>query len=189
MKKLLALVVFAGLAVNPAFAGDIALDVAQAHLSTVSTNIQPLDLINWKVGDSQNFNISLSFLSGTMVKTVNKDEGTSLWIHEEINLGGANTVDTQINKADGKILKIIQNGQEQTIPDEKPEIIDQKYESVTVPAGTFKAIHITGKMKSVDHFEVWANPSATTMEGTLKQVMATQLGDMTMELTSFKKVQ
>jgi hypothetical protein len=34
---------------------------------------------------------------------------------------------------------------------------------------------------------MWANPTQTAIDGALKQIMATQFGDMTIELTSFKR--
>ena len=95
-------------------------------------------------------------------------------------------VEIQINKADGKVLKTIVNGQEQNTPDDPIQVISQDYVDVTVPAGTFKAIHIVAKTKQVDHVEVWANPRDTVMEGTLKQDMTTQGMDIDMALTSFK---
>ena len=57
---------------------------------------------------------------------------------------------------------------------------------MTVPAGTFKAIHIVAKNKQVDHIELWANPRDTVMDGAIKQTMTTQGIDIVMELTSFK---
>lgn len=153
-------------------------------LSTVA----PLDLINWKVGDTMNYQISMMFGKGTMVKSVSKDEGAALWLHQDINLmGQGQTADVLLSKADGKILKMLQNGKEVQIPDDKIEVISQDYADVTVPAGTFSSIHIVAKSKQVSKIEMWANPSQTAIDGALKQIMATTFGNMTLELTSFKR--
>ncbi|NDD91086.1 hypothetical protein EBZ37_03255 [bacterium] len=162
-------------------------DLSAMELQALSS-VTPLDLINWKVGDTMNYQISMVFGKGTMVKTVSKDEGTALWLHQDINLmGQGQTADVLINKADGKILKMLQNGKEVQIPDDKIEVISQDYADITVPAGTFSSIHIVAKSKQVSKIEMWANPSETAMDGALKQIMATTFGNMTLELTSFKR--
>lgn len=153
------------------------------------TQTSALNLINWKVGDRMDYQVSVGFFGkiGAMFKTVSKDEGDALWIHQEIDLKvQKQVVDMLISKADGKVLKLIQNGQEAQIPNDKLEVISQDYGQVTVPAGTFDAIHIVAKTQQVSKIELWANPSATVMDGALKQIMATQLGEITMELASFK---
>lgn len=150
----------------------------------------PLDVINWKVGDTAEYSVTAGSFGnlGKMVKSVTKDEGTSIWMRQDMNLSvQKEVVDVQISKADGKILKMIRNGQEQQIPDDKIEIISQDYTEITVPAGKFEALHVVAKTKQVSKLEVWANPRDTVMEGTLKQVMATSLTDIALELLSFKK--
>lgn len=149
-----------------------------------------LNLIDWKIGDEQTFSITAMFgMSGQMVKSVTREEGEAVWFRQAISLMGQNEVmDTLINRADGKVLKMLKNGQEQPLPtdDDKPEIISQDYGPVTVPAGTFQAIHIVAKTKKVSKLELWANPRDTVMEGTLKTVVNTGMMDITMQLTSFK---
>ncbi len=150
--------------------------------------VDALNLINWKVGDRMNYQVSMLFGKGTMVKNVSKDEGTAIWLHQDINLmGQKQTADVLFNKADGKILKMLQNGKEVAVPDDKIEIISQDYAEVTVPAGKFQSIHIVAKSEKVSKIEMWANPTQTAIDGALKQIMATQFGDMTIELTSFKR--
>ena len=56
-----------------------------------------------------------------------------------------------------------------------------------MPAGTFKCVHIVAKSKSASKIELWANPAETVMEGSIKQIAASAMGDVTMEMTSFKK--
>jgi hypothetical protein len=96
-------------------------------------------------------------------------------------------IEIQLNKADGRILKMLRNGQEQAIPNEKIEVISQDFTDVTVPAGTFKAIHIVAKTEKVSKIEVWSNPRDTVMDGTLKQIVATGFMDLTTSLTRFNR--
>lgn len=152
--------------------------------------IVPSNLINWKVGDSMEYNISMGFFGkiGTSSKSVTKDEGEALWFQQTMKIAGrTETVEALIRKSDGKIIKLIRNGQEQQIPDDKIELISQDYTKITVPAGTFDVLHIVAKTKEISKLEIWSNPPQTVMDGTVKQLLATQLGDMVFELTNFKK--
>ncbi len=160
-----------------------------AQLARTTATVGTMDLINWKVGDEQDYNITMAALPipGTMVKSVTKDEGTAIWVTEDMNMMiQKSNVQVLINKADGKVLKMIQDGQEKPVPDDKVTIISQDYTSVTVPAGTFKCVHVVAKTADVDNLEIWANPKDTVMEGALKELIKTQGQDVTLELTSFK---
>lgn len=185
---ILGILVLTTMAGARAFAMDGSFELTLSDLQRTAM-VAPLDLINWKVGDKMDYNVSAGAFGklGTMTKTVTKDEGTSLWFRQQMALMTQNEViDIQINKADGKILKMIRNGQEQQIPDEQIEIISQDYTEIKVPAGNFKALHIVAKTKSISKLEAWINPRDTVMDGTLKQDMATQMGiNLVMELTSF----
>ncbi|MGK5088083.1 hypothetical protein WDW86_11045 [Bdellovibrionota bacterium FG-2] len=166
-------------------------DVAWNDFFMTSLTASIQDVINWKVGDTSSFDVAAGSFGkmGTMVKSVTKDEGTALWLHQDMNLSVQKQVaDVLINKADGKILKMIVDGKEQAIPDDKIEVISQDYTEITVPAGTFKAVHVVAKSKQISKLEVWANPRDTVMEGTLKQIANTGLFDLVLELTSFKKM-
>ena len=150
--------------------------------------------LNWKVGDKMNYSVSLASMGniGTSEKSVTKDEGTSLWMVQTIDIpmaGQKQTTEIQLEKATGKVLKLIVNGKEQDLSndDQGLEIISQDYTSITVAAGTYKALHIVAKTKDVSKIEVWMNPKDTCIDGTLKQVMAIQFGDLALELTSFKR--
>lgn len=174
------------IAATPAGATD-SVEFNTIELQALS-NVTPLNLINWKVGDTMNYNLSMLFGKGTMVKTVSKEEGNGVWLHQDINImGQKQTVDVLFDRATAKILKMLQNGKEVQVPDEKIEVISQDYAEITVPAGTFQSIHIIAKSPKVSRIEMWANPSQTAIDGALKQIMATQFGNMTIELTSFKR--
>lgn len=189
MKKILVLFALAALAAPVSQANQLKLDsnlVARIALNSVHT----FDIINWKVGDSESYNLTVgSFINGTMTETVTKDPGDhTIWMEQVMDMSvQKETVDTQLDKATGKVLQMLVNGQAQQVPDEQVTIISQDYTDVTVPKGTFKAMHVVAKSAQSDHIEIWANPAATCMEGTLKMISSTQLGDMTIELTDFHK--
>lgn len=169
---------------------------ARADVATLSSQelaglaqVAPLNLINWKVGDTMSYQVSMGFLGkfGSMVKSVSKEEGDTIWLHQEVDLKfQKQIVDIQMSRVDGHIIKMIQDGKEVQIPNDKLEVISQDYGDVTVPAGTFAAVHIVAKTQQVSKIEIWANPADTVMDGALKQIMATQIGELTMELVSFK---
>lgn len=153
------------------------------------TQVAPLNLINWKVGDRMEYQVSMGFLGkfGAMTKFVDREEGDTIWLHQEIDLKfQKQIVDVQMSRVDGRIIKMIQDGKEVQVPNDKLEVISQDYGDVTVPAGTFAAVHIVAKTAQVSKIEIWANPADTVMDGALKQIMATQIGELTLELTSFK---
>lgn len=188
MKRILFLLSVALLLSNPAVSRAEDLHpLIEVGISSVGT----LDVINWKVGDTASFNVLAGSFGniGTMVKSVTKDEGTAIWLLQDMNLMvQKQKAEALINKADGKLLKLIVNGQEQQIPNDPIEVISQDYADVTVPAGTFKAIHVIAKSKQASKIEVWMNPRDTVMEGTIKQIMETSMMPLTLELTSFKKM-
>ena len=183
--------VLAALAVA-AFAQNVMADEATFAISPEQSLqlLGPQDLINWKVGDRADYKLSASGMNlGTMVKTVAKEEGAAIWLHQEINaMGQKQTVDVLMNRADAKIVKYIVNGKEEQVPNDKIEIISQDYAEVTVPAGTFKAVHVLAKSEKIKKLEVWANPRDTVMEGTLKQYVEGGMLPITAELTSFKRI-
>ncbi len=102
-------------------------------------------------------------------------------------MGQQQKTEALINKADGKILKLIVNGQEQQVPNDPVEIISQDYTTITVPAGTFEVIHVVAKTTQSPKIEVWANPRDIVMDGAAKQAAQMQLGTMVLELTGQKR--
>jgi hypothetical protein len=102
-------------------------------------------------------------------------------------MGQAQKSQMLLNKADGKVLKLIVNGKEQAPPaNTDMQVTTQEAGKVTVGAGTFDCIHIVAKSSEYPKIEAWINPRDTVMEGTLKQIVTTQqYGDMALELMSF----
>lgn len=167
---------------------DGAYQRAIMHMS-ITHALMTEDAINWAVGDTASYNLSTRYGKGTMVQSVTKDEGASLWMRQAFKLRGqAQILDVQLNKADGKILKMLENGQETDIPeDEELEILSADERKVTVPAGTFACIHVVARQKDGHRLESWMNPEDTVMDGTLKQVVGTDMGNIVLELVSFKR--
>jgi hypothetical protein len=191
MKKLIAVSVFAVLSFGGAASAqeNVLQILNDAQVQNALLEVTPFDLINWKVGDTMQYSVSIaSFgINGTMVKAVTKDEGTSIWVNQDLDLQiQKQNIQTQINKADGKILKMIVNGQEQAVPDDKIEIISQDYTDITVKAGSFKAMHIVAKSPQVTKLEAWINPKDTLMDGAIKEIVQAQGMEVVLELTSFK---
>ena len=145
-----------------------------------------MNLINWKVGEFGDYNLTAMIGNiGTMHKYVASEQGNAIWVKQEITGMMQQTMEILMDRADGHIIEARQNGKKIDMPDDKPEIIDQDSTTVTVPAGTFQAIHVTFKTKQVKKGEVWANPRDITMEGTAKMVLDTGMLPITMELTKF----
>jgi hypothetical protein len=161
-----------------------------AKIALADLRVEATALINWKVGDSQNLDIELGSMGklGTMVKSATSEEGNAIWIKNAADLGGRSDVtEVLISRADAKILKMIHNGQAQTVPDDKLQVISQEQGSVTIPLGTFKCWHVKAKSKQSDKIELWTNPMTISLDGNIKVIVGTQYGDMTMTLTAFKK--
>jgi hypothetical protein len=170
---------------------------AQDHLFSTSElvqfaqlDVQPMNLIEWKVGDTMNYDMAMmgGFLKGTSVKSVASEEGNAVWIRQDIAIMGQNqNTEMLLDRATGQVLKMKQNGKDVEIPANDVEIVSQDATEITVKAGKFEAIHIVIKSKEMKKGEVWINMADTAMDGTLKMVADTQMGSVSMELTGFKK--
>lgn len=156
---------------------------AQAAIEKKAFNV-----INWRVGDYQNYKITAGFMGdvGTMEKWVEREEGNMIWVHSKTaGQIGDNLTEVLLDRATGQVKKIIQNGREQEIPNDPLEIISQDETNVTVPAGTFQAIHIVAKSKKIKKLEAWINPRDTIMDGNLKMIIESGFVPMTLALTKF----
>ncbi|MBI3017989.1 MAG: hypothetical protein HYY62_08400 [Deltaproteobacteria bacterium] len=149
-----------------------------------------LDVIDWKVGDAANYNMQLGFIGkGTVKKTATKEEEGAIWIETNAKTPlGDERVETLISRADGKILKLIVNGQEQKYEEHEIELISKDAAEITVPAGTFKTIHVKVKDKTdASDVEAWINPRDIPLGGIVKSSVAKSFLTVTLELTSFSR--
>ena len=160
-------------------------------LAVVDTVQSAQNMINWQVGDFQDLDVKMIFGGGSSHKEVTKEETAqnAIWLKNNISLMGQNQVsEALISRADGKVLKLIVNGQEQQLGDEQIEIIDQKETNITVPAGTFDCMYVKAKITArgqTQEIQMWANPIDVNIDGQLKAIIASSFGDITMELKQF----
>lgn len=183
----IALLIF-GLMAN-AQAADVATAVqinTQLLLGTVDT----MALINWKVGDSEDYKVDLGGLpiNGTMHKEATKEEGNGIWIKQDLDLMiQKDSQEMLMDRNTGKVLKFVHNGKEEEMPSDKIEIISTNNATVTVPAGTFKVMHIVAKSQQVPAIEIWENTRDISLDGTAKTYIDQGQIKITMELTKFVK--
>ncbi len=190
MKKLSLAIVAGFLAAVGSAHAEMNVDalVTQVATVTIGTANPVANMINWKIGDYQDLNLTMQSMPlGTVHKEAESDEGNAVWIKETISgqMIGNHTVEELIDRATAKVLKMKQDGEDKPIPDDKLEIINQETATITVPAGTFQTIHITAKSQQACQVEVWANPKAITLDGTAKMAMQAQGMPISMELTKF----
>jgi len=165
----------------------------EIDFSALDLAVRPLSLVNWKVGETADFDVSLgSFGSvGTLVKAVTKEDSSvdGVWVSSEANLmGQKDSSEMLISRSSGEVLKYIHNGKEEAVPANDIEVVKTERVEVDVPAGHFKAYHLVVNTKDVKGIEIWVNPKDTVMEGTLKQTVPNQMGLVEVVLTKFHKV-
>ncbi len=148
--------------------------------------------LDWKVGDSTQHNINMGFISGKMDSRVREETPEGFWMDQDMNMGflGEQKVEIHINKHTGEILEIRVNGQKQNIPDQgNQEIVDMQEASIKVPAGTFDCVYLKIKDTSNNQIsQAWLNPQVVPMMGLIKTIQPGQFGEVTVELTGFKKM-
>ena len=155
-------------------------DIEMSAAAAIHTN----NVINWKVGEFQENDLSAVFGNmGTMKKVASAEEGNAIWIKSEVTGMMSQTVEELLDRADGHVIKYKENGQEKPLPTDKIEIISQDATTVTVPAGTFECIHIVAKSEKIKSLEVWANPRDITLDGSAKAVIDAGMITVTVQLT------
>ncbi len=167
--------------------------VAEAIFATQQAAIQEgvvTQGLNWKVGDENNYKLQIGgFLNGTMKMYVREIGADGIWMVQDIDLMvQKQKVEILIDPNTGVIKKLIVNGKEETPPKADYEVLEQKEDKVTVPAGTYDAIYIKVKDKANNNSisEQWVNPRDIPLSGMLKSLADSQMGKVTVELTSFK---
>ena len=168
-----------------------AAQLSDALLSQALDLIDPTDLIRWKVGDTAEYDVSVGSFGkmGTMKKFVASEEKGAIWMRQEVKLSFQNEViEVLLSREDGTVLKMRRNGKDEPVPNDPLEIISTEYADVTVPAGTFRVLYVVAKNKQVSKIELWLNPQETVMDGSIKTVMASQVGAVKMEMTRFQRM-
>ncbi|MEK7355863.1 MAG: hypothetical protein AAB250_05410 [Bdellovibrionota bacterium] len=169
----------------------IGFDVGQLQVQAL-VEAQATQGLNWKVGDQADYSVDIGgFIKGTSHNFVREDTGTELWMVQDMDLGfaGKQKVEVLFDKATGQIKKMLANGQEQEIPDNKDvEIVEMKEDHLKVAAGEFDCIYAKIKNKKDGSIqEAWINPQEVPMSGLLKALADSQFGKVVQELNKFQR--
>jgi hypothetical protein len=113
--KRFALAVIALLALAPAAShanSNLAVQVGVARIQAIAAVMGTnTNLINWKVGDTANYNLNAFNMDiGTMVESADHEEGNTIWLKEVMTitgLGQGEEVDAQIDRSNGQIVKML----------------------------------------------------------------------------------
>ena len=147
--------------------------------------------LDWKVGQENNYKLNMGgFLNGTMKMWVREVGADGIWMVQDVDLSiQKQKIEVLIDPANGQIKKMLVNGQEQQPPKQDIEIIDQREDKITVPAGTFEVIYLKIKDNAQNGAvsEAWINPRDIPLSGMAKTIQNSQMGKVTIQLTSFKR--
>lgn len=166
--------------------------IEEISASTFSA-LQLQSPFDWKVGDTASYKMNLGgFIQGSMVLSIKDVQPDSLTITQDMDLGfaGKQNCEQVLNPNTGEVKKFTCNGQDQQQPSQgEIEVVETKEATVTVPAGTFTCLYIKAQQKSDSSIiEQWVNPKQVPVFGMVKTIAPSQLGKITLELTSFKKM-
>ena len=146
--------------------------------------------LNWKVGQEANYKLNVGgFINGTMKMYVREIIADGIWLVQDVDLMiQKQKIEILIDPNTGEVKKMLVDGKEQTPPKADYELVEQKEDRVTVPAGTYDAIYLKIKDKANNNqiSEQWVNPRDIPLAGLLKSLADSQIGKVTIELTSFK---
>lgn len=146
--------------------------------------------LNWTVGQENNYKLNMGgFINGTMKMSVREIGADGIWMVQDVDLMiQKQKIEVLIDPNTGAIKKMLVNGKEQEPPKTDFEILEQKEDHITVPAGSYDAIYIKIKDKANKDAisEQWVNPRDIPLSGMLKSLADSQIGKVTIELTSFK---
>ena len=187
------LLVAAALVVSTAaHAGQVSPFLFKGQLQAIHQAAVHAQALNWKVGDENDYSISMAvFIKGTMKMFVRSIDATGAWLEQDVDLSvQQQKVEALIDMNTGETKQLLVNGQPQAIPDQSQlNIVDQEEATITVPAGTFKAIYVKIQDASQNNqiTEQWVNPRDIPVNGMLQSISDSTLGKVTMQLTSFKK--
>ncbi len=168
--------------------------IAEVVFSTQQTQLQQSVVaqgLNWKVGQENNYKLNMGgFINGTMRMYVKEIGADGIWLVQDINLSiQKQLVEVLLDPNNGQIKKMLVNGKEQAPPKTDFEIVDQKEDHITVPAGAFDVIYLKVKDNANNGqiTEQWVNPRDIPLSGMAQSKADSQLGKVTIQLTSFKK--
>ncbi len=164
------------------------------HVATVLNEVVFADAtsqFDFKVGDSASYNLKAGFISGTMVMSVKAVEGSLVTLGQDLDLGfmGKQACTVVLDSSTGETKSMVCNGQAQNPPAQGDmEVVEMKEDTVRVPAGSFTCLYLKVLQKSTNNtIQQWANPKLVPVTGMIKTISPSQMGEVNVELTSFKK--
>ncbi len=191
MMKTLVLAVAMIVSVSAQAYNTVGESIFASQLAQIESSIHTLGL-NWKVGEENNYSLNMGgFLKGTMKMSVREITADGAWLVQDVDLSiQKQKIEILIDLNTGVIKKMLVNGKEQAPPKTDFEVIDQKEDHITVPAGAFDCIYLKVKDKANKDAitEQWVNPRDIPLSGMVKSLADSQLGKVTIELVSFKKL-
>lgn len=185
---MLALGLFVAVNANAASFIDTAFQTTQRLLGGVSTQ----GTFDWKAGDEADYNMNMGFISGKMIMKVVSVAPTEVVFSQDVDLGfmGKQHCDIAINPQNGQTKSFVCNGQAQDTSGGDTQIIENKEDTVTVPAGTFTCMYIKAQQTvqgNQQTVEQWINPKLIPVMGMAKTIAPSQIGQVVVELTAFHK--
>lgn len=188
-KLLLATAVLIGFGANATENQLATLMVKATHPFIQQAIVSPMARFN--VGDTDNYDVSIASMPGTMVMKVTAVDATGVTIDQNMNLGALGNQDVVevINPQTGAVISVTANGQKQTPPDPNDiQVTSVTLTTITVKAGTFKCQDAKFHMKSENQDgEQWADMDDVPVGGMLKMTTTQQGMPVSMELSSFSK--
>jgi hypothetical protein len=178
------------------FAGVQSYATTDAHIQTVMRfvapqNVSPLAVLQWKINDSCDYNLKGGFLSGSIRMFVREENEKGFWVQQDVDLGfmGKQKVETLYDKNNGQILEVRVEGEKKDLPSQDDmEIVESRRERVTVPKDTYDSIYMKLRNKKDNkETQLWVNPSQIPIGGLLKTISASEIGEISLELTNFQK--
>jgi hypothetical protein len=167
--------------------------ITAENLTSAVTSMAPTlirNTIGFKVGDTANYDLSVSSLKGTMVMKVTATDATTVTIEQLVDLKfQKQDIVEVIDKTNGKVISITVNGQPQSVPDSSgTKVVKQTQANITVPA--FKdgidCIDVVLQDAKGTQSELWIVPNKVPIQGMLKLTTTQQGMNIEADLTSFE---
>ncbi len=186
--SLLAACVFVGAAASatelPSLSHAMVHAVAQA---IAGQDFAPM--VGFKVGDTNNYSLSIQSMTGTMVMKVTAVTATQLTIEQDMTImGQTENVVEVVDPKTGNVISVTVNGQKQDPPAPgDDQITSETPTKITVPAGTFNCedVKIHTKSSNTDS-EQWVDIGGPIpIGGTLKMTSTVQGMPIEADLVSY----
>ena len=191
MKKLLlaAAVLMATTFANAKLIEQPILDYSKIQNSTMTE--ATLGGLGWTVGDFADYSINAGIIKGTMHSFVREEITEGYWVQQDMDMGmfGKQKVEILFEGDTGQVLALLVNGEKQTIPDQGDmEVIDVQNTTITVKAGSFDCLYVKIlNKKDNKESEAWINQDEIPIGGLIQQKAPSQMGEVVVELTKYKK--